>query len=890
MYHPAILDAFLQLSIVAAHSNMPHRLKRRFLPVSFERFTIRPPCPADKETPARATAIGAFNGTRALNADLFMTGASNNTLIETGKATLLASDQVSSTSLNDGTDPFQKSQSYQRIIWSPDPDFFTTAVAKKLYPPRTLGDTALIPKLNNLALHQIIQFHITHSHLIETGSNKIHLQRLLDWISQKMSLARQNAFPHGMAILDYSATKRAEEIQRISSSLNSYSIESRTMCRIYHNLLSIFNGEKTGVEVTLQDNLLSELYQNGQIIKEGNRRLACVVEILASKASSSRILEIGAGTGSATREIMSALKGDFLYRKYKEYVFTDITPSFLRKADEMLQRYRGVSYDTFDMQRPASDQRLEAGFDLVIASIVVHASSGILDAMRNLRSMLKVGGKIVLLEITQPLLFAGLLLGTFSDFWNGNLDTRVPRNDGPFMSKSEWNSVLSQSGLSGLDVYLDDYADQPSSSVIVGTAIDLNVPSVPLPLSRMEGVTMVYRNTPTMLVSALSQYLESQSLSLDLLSLSDYHPPKYGRQLCLVETEAPFFNDISLPEWNSFQNLLQTATHLLWLTNGGLLSGREPMFSMIGGIVRGLKTEKTSLRISTLDLDRKSDESFPQDCEAIFNIFDGLCRDSSEAYTLEFRQKEGVIYRSTLQADENMNDEWHSRVRNNITDRQWSQVEAFPLQLDIEHSGLLREAFFKGDQDFSQPLPDGFVEIRMAAAGLTWNRSPRPNTFSNSCAGTITKVNKRVTKLVPGDRVYCLYPTKLGNLARVDSLLCRKMKKNQSFQEMATLPNTFCSAVHGLINLAHLKRADTDLIDLQSAGAMFAAIQISHQHGAKAYVRVETSNQKEKLLQAELGLDAEQVLFPRGGSIVEALNIATDGKGVDVILSSSEGK
>ena len=66
----------------------------------------------------------------------------------------------------------------------------------------------------------------------------------------------------------------------------------------------------------------------------------------------------------------------------------------------------------------------------------------------------------------------------------------------------------------------------------------------------------------------------------------------------------------------------------------------------------------------------------------------------------------------------------------------------------------------------------------MAAACLsddgiaTRNKSPRFNTFSNDCAGTVVKVDKRVTRLVPGDRIYCLYPNKLGNFARVDSSLC----------------------------------------------------------------------------------------------------------------------
>lgn len=311
--------------------------------------------------------------------------------------------------------------------------------------------------------------------------------------------------------------------------------------------------------------------------------------------------------------------------------------------------------------------------------------------------------------------------------------------------------------------------------------------------------------------------------------------------------------------------------------------------------MRGLKIEKSSRRISTLDLDRDYDKSFLQDCKTIFNVFERLCQECSEAYTLEYQQKEGVLYRNNLQADENMNNEWDSRARYNITDRPLSQLEALPLQLEIEQSGLLGAAFFKEDRDFAQPVPDGFVEIRMAAAGLSgddlaaWDRSPRPNTFSNDCAGTVIKVDKRVTNLVPGDRVYCLYPTKLGNFARVDASLCQKLEESQSFEELATVPSAFCSALHGLVNLAHLTQAETVLIDLKATGATLAAIQISHLCGAKIYVRVETLAQKEELLRAELGLEAGSVLYPRVEAAAKFLLIATGGKGVDVILSSSGG-
>ena len=107
---------------------------------------------------------------------------------------------------------------------------------------------------------------------------------------------------------------------------------------------------------------------------------------------------------------------------------------------------------------------------------------------------------------------------------------------------------------------------------------------------------------------------------------------------------------------------------------------------------------------------------------------------------------------------------------------------------------------------------------------------------------------------------------------------------------MATLPNAFCTAIHGLINLAHLTYAEIFLINIGATGAMLAVIQISHLYGAKIYVRVENSTQKVELLNAELGLDADSVLYFREDSIAKALHVTTGGKGIDVILSSSEGE
>lgn len=244
------------------------------------------------------------------------------------------------------------------------------------------------------------------------------------------------------------------------------------MCHLYTNLPAIYRGEKTGIQVALQDNLLIENYEYGQVYKEGNRRLARVIDLLAHEKSGLRILEIGAGTGSATKEILPALSGHTPWRRYEEYRFTDTTPSFLADAEAKFSEYLGVTYGVFDMEKPADAQGYQAEWDLVIASNVIHATSNIKSTLMNVRSALKPDGRMILLELTQSQLSAGLVLGTFSDFWKGDLDPEFPRHDGPFLSKDMWRLVLPQAGFSGLDFHLDDYAgDNVSATVICATAV-----------------------------------------------------------------------------------------------------------------------------------------------------------------------------------------------------------------------------------------------------------------------------------------------------------------------------------------------------------------------------------------------------------------------------------
>ena len=264
------------------------------------------------------------------------------------------------------------------------------------------------------------------------------------------------------------------------------------MCHLYNNLPAIYKGEKTGIQVALQDDLLLNNYEHGQVYREGNKRLGSILELLSHENPKLKILEVGAGTGSATKEILPSLQGHTPWRKYVEYKFTDTTTSFLAGAEEKFSKYGGMTFGSFDMEKPAESQGYKPEWDVVVASNVIHATSDIKSTLHNIRSALKPGGKMVLLELTQSQLSAGLVLGTFSDFWKGDLDSSFPRFDGPFLSKQMWRSALPLAGFSGLDFYLDDYAgSNTSATVICASAVEQQLPA-PLSLpAESSGLNLV---------------------------------------------------------------------------------------------------------------------------------------------------------------------------------------------------------------------------------------------------------------------------------------------------------------------------------------------------------------------------------------------------------------
>ena len=135
-----------------------------------------------------------------------------------------------------------------------------------------------------------------------------------------------------------------------------------------------------------------------------------------------KILEIGAGTGGATLSVLEALSGaDVSAPKFATYDFTDLSPTFFEKAAEKLSAWSDfLTFKKLDIEVDPSLQGYELGsYDLIIAANVLHATRRIGDTMKGVRSLLKPGGTLVLIELTVKTMAVSLIFGTLPGWWIG---------------------------------------------------------------------------------------------------------------------------------------------------------------------------------------------------------------------------------------------------------------------------------------------------------------------------------------------------------------------------------------------------------------------------------------------------------------------------------------
>ncbi|WP_088634399.1 type I polyketide synthase [Phaeobacter sp. 22II1-1F12B] len=152
-----------------------------------------------------------------------------------------------------------------------------------------------------------------------------------------------------------------------------------------------------------------------------------------------RILEIGAGTGSATARILEQL-GD----QPVDYVFTDISPLFLNRARSRFEQYEGMDFRPFDISLSPTEQGFAQGsFDVILAGNVIHATPNLETSLGHIRDLLAPEGVLLMLEATKPQRFGDLTVGMLEGWWAYE-DTS--RRSYALLPQPEWLALFDEMG------------------------------------------------------------------------------------------------------------------------------------------------------------------------------------------------------------------------------------------------------------------------------------------------------------------------------------------------------------------------------------------------------------------------------------------------------------
>lgn len=194
------------------------------------------------------------------------------------------------------------------------------------------------------------------------------------------------------------------------------------------------DGETATADAVYRDNLISR-YLNGAAAQ-------AVRELAGGAGRPLRVLELGAGIGATTADLLPALGG----HEVEFYLFTDLSRFFLDTARHRFQA-SFLRYELLDIARdlPAQPDKL----DLVVAATMAHNAPHAGRLLEQVAALLAPGGHVILVEtvLEHP---QSLTSMPFALSQRDGLPARHDERAGTtrtYLSREEWLGWLARAGL-----------------------------------------------------------------------------------------------------------------------------------------------------------------------------------------------------------------------------------------------------------------------------------------------------------------------------------------------------------------------------------------------------------------------------------------------------------
>lgn len=360
--HPTTLDSILQLAFPALTEG-GKRMIPTMVPTKISKFWMSD---SVRDLPStqniRVLAQGKFAGFRSAEVSIIAVGRDHEPcMVADFEMTFIAGDESLASNQRD------RFQRFYNVVWKPDPELlestqveaFSTSSSTPTPVDQILNDEKEAACL--LVMRALVR-EIGPEDLAEPP----HIRKYHEWMKHRCRTHSAIDPDLDAGTLNGKA-EDGDELERLLELLDNHDVEGRLIVRVARNLKHVLTGKLDALELLFGDSLLQEYYRDAHDAPYVLNRVKTCVDAMAHQNPGMKILEIGAGTGSATVSIMDALGSN---DRFSEYAFTDISPSFFEKAQEQFDNENMV-FKTLDIEKDPLEQGFDPGhYDLVVAANV----------------------------------------------------------------------------------------------------------------------------------------------------------------------------------------------------------------------------------------------------------------------------------------------------------------------------------------------------------------------------------------------------------------------------------------------------------------------------------------------------------------------------------------
>ena len=636
----------------------------------------------------------------------------------------------------------------------------------------------------------------------------------------------------------------------------------------------------------------ADLYFKAPVWRAANKMLADTVQALVADLPDGRrlrVIEIGAGTGSATGSVLPELpEGRF------DYTYTDISAGFFAEAESRFGNADGaIEYRVLDIEKDPVEQGFDHhGYDLLIASNVLHATRYLEETLDHCRELLAPSGELMALENLAGQDWLDLTFGQLDGWWRFADDFR-PRY--AVAGPDVWRSALSNVGFGEIEILgtQDTGGEELADRGVI-------LAQGPAQVTERAGVWVLAQSAPqTVEIDEVRRTLEAANQTVVLADAdgdrSSWHAlaenlpadlPLHGvlnltalsgcgpdASVAAMAADAKCVTAGALAMVQGLADADATPAKGLWfVTRGAQVLERERTGCLAGALQWGfgkvVGREMPHLKARLIDLD-------PADAAPAPDLLVELMHPDAEthiAYRRGARQVARLVRLSSEQPRLKLPEDpdWVVGVGEDGA-LDCLAVDRLPLAANEVRVAVAAVTLNFWDVFATLGLID---DGAVGGAGLSLGRE---------MCGEVVEVGADVETVSVGDRVVGVRRGERGTFAPevvTHEELVAPAPPGHAATALATIPTVFLSAAVSF-EAVGLKAGDRVLVHAGAGGVGLAAIQLATAAGAHVLATASASKQSYvRSLGVEHVFDSRRTDF--GREILEA----TDGAGVDFVLNS----